>query len=237
LYNINKLESIPALILVGGFGKRLRSLTKNLPKVLINVRGNPFLHYILEYLHDQGIREVILCTGYKAQEINNYCGDGSKWNLQIAYSSEDQALGTGGAIYNARNMIKSNTFLVLNGDSLFRIDLNSLLDFHVKSMSKISICLTMVDNIKRFGSININPNGTITEFVEKGKSGAGFINAGTYLIEREVFSRFPRKKVISLEYDIFPDFVHKGLYGKLFKGAFLDIGTPRSLENVNKMIN
>ena len=234
---MNRLKPITAVILAGGFGTRLKPLKNDLPKVLLNIGGKPFLHYLLDFLHNQGIIDVVLCTGYKAQEIENFCGNGDKWNLSIKYSNEDQALGTGGAIYNARKMINSDTFLALNGDSFLKVDVLRFLDFHVNRKSAISICIASVDNINRFGSLTIDSIGKITEFMEKGKSGSGFINAGIYLIEREVLLSFPGSKVFSLEYDFFPQFVHNGLYGKLFEGTFLDIGIPSSLENANKIIS
>ena len=222
-----KILSLTALVLAGGLGTRLQSVVEDTPKVLAPVAGHPFLHYILSYLRGQGIKDVILCTGHKAGMVTDYCQSGSKWGLHIRYSVEQEALGTGGAIKNAAPMINSDPLIVLNGDSFAQADLTQMVGYHASKRAQITIALTEVAEKNRFGSVNVDADGSILGFKEKGELGRGLINAGIYVINRDVLDDFPDGKH-SIEHQIFPAYVHKGLFGKVIQGSFLDIGTPQS---------
>ena len=227
----NAKDTLPitTIVLAGGMGTRLKSIVEDTPKVLAPVAGHSFLHYLLSYLRRQGITDVILCTGYQADQVYDYCGDGSKWGLQIRYSSEHEALGTGGAIKNAAPLIISNPFIVLNGDSIVQANLNQLVEFHEEKMAQITIALTKVQEKGRFGSVALSIEDSILGFKEKGEGGKGLINAGIYVIARNVLDDFPVGKH-SIEHDIFPLYVNQGLFGKIISGSFIDIGTPESYE-------
>ena len=126
-----------ALILAGGIGERLRPITNNIPKPMVPVNGKSFLQYHIEELKRAGIKDIVLCTGYLSNKIQEYFGDGSKFDVKIKYSIEKKPLGTAGAIKNAEKYV-NNTFLVLNGDSYLKIDYNKLINFHKSKKAKLA---------------------------------------------------------------------------------------------------
>ena len=222
------MTSITTLVLAGGLGTRLRPVIGDLPKVLAPVAGCPFLHYVLQYLRSQGVSDVVLCTGYGAEQVADYCKDGSRWDMRVRYSPEAKPLGTGGAIKHAQFWIASNPFLVLNGDSLVRADLAQLVSFHTEKQARITMVLTEVPDKIRFGSVVLASDGPIAGFSEKGHEGGGLINAGIYLMDRAVLEAIPTESNVSVERGVFPCFVGKGLYGIVVPGPFIDIGTPEA---------
>lgn len=223
------LFSLTALVLVGGLGTRLRPVTGGLPKVLVSVAGRPFLDHLLSYLRDQGVSDVVLCTGHASERVADYCGSGERWGLRIHCSVEHKPLGTGGAIKNAGEFISSSPFLVLNGDSLVRADLAQLVQFHGEKRAQISMVLVKVEEQKRFGAVLLGKGDSIVGFEEKGRDGSGTINAGIYLFERSVLESIPAEGCVSVEKDVFPLYAGKGLYGFIASRPFIDIGTPDSL--------
>lgn len=222
------IGSITVLVLAGGMGTRLSPVIGDLPKVLAPVAGRPFLHYVLHYLRNQGISDIVLCTGYGAEQVADYCQDGSRWGVHVRYSAEVQPRGTGGAIKHAQPLIASDPFLVLNGDSLVQADLAHLISFHAEKQTWITIVLVEVPDKARFGSVVLASDDSIAGFNEKGHQGAGLINAGIYLMERAVLEAMPARCNASVERDVFPCFVGKGLYGMVVPGPFIDIGTPEA---------
>lgn len=218
------------LVLAGGLGTRLRPVVGNVPKVLASIGGRPFLYNILQYLHNQSQCDVVLCTGFEADQVAAYSGDGFQWGIRIRYSSEAEPLGTGGAIKHAQPLINSDPFLVLNADSLVNVDLSSLLGLHSQNRAKITIALTPVSDSSRFGSVELDKHGAVSAFGEKLKSGPGLINAGIYSIDRAVLDVIPAGRSVSLEREVFPHFLGKGMYGMVVRGPFIDIGTPEAYE-------
>lgn len=218
-----------AVVLCGGFGTRLRSVVGSLPKVLAPVGGHPFLHHVLTYLRRQGIADVVLATGYGAKEVATFGGDGSAWGVRLRYSAESEPLGTAGALRLAGTQGLSDPFLALNGDSLVPANLWRVLDFHCAHAARVTLVLTQTPNQGRFGSVRVEPDGRIVEFVEKGTNGPGLINAGIYVMQREVLGEIPAGRCVSLEHEVFPSLVGKGIYGIEVAGPFVDIGTPQAL--------
>ncbi len=223
-----EMASITALILCGGLGIRLRQVTGALPKVLAPVAGRPFLFHLLRYLAGQGVSDIVLCAGYAAEQVVSCCGDGSQWGVNLRYSSESKPLGTGGAITRAQPLIASDPFLVLNGDSLAQAGLADLIAFHAEKQAQISMVLAEVPDKTRFGSALLGGNDSIVGFSEKGHQGSGLINAGIYLMNCAALEVIPSERNVSIERDIFPRFIGKGLYGRFAAGLFIDIGTPES---------
>lgn len=217
-----------ALVLAGGLGSRLRPVVGNLPKVLAPIAGQPFLSYLLAYLRGQGIADILLSTGYGAEHVSDYCRDGSRWGVRVRYSREAEPLGTGGAIKRAEGLITSDPCLVLNGDSLVRADLARLLAAHAERQARITMALVEVPDKARFGSVLQADGGAIAAFREKGDQGSGLINAGIYVIDRAVLDAIPVGYNVSVERDVFPSFVGKGLYGLVVDAPFIDIGTPEA---------
>lgn len=229
-------KSITTLVLCGGLGTRLRSVTGDVPKVLASVAGHPFIYYVVRYLKEQGFRDIVLCTGYGAADVEAYCKNGSQWGVSIRYSPEAVPLGTGGAVKLAEPLIASSSFLVLNGDSIVQADLSRLVAVHERNNARITMALTEVPDKSRFGSVQLSVTGEITAFMEKGQTGIGFINAGVYMINRSVLNGLASGEKISIEQDVFPKFVSNGLYGVPITGLFIDIGIPESYQVAQTML-
>lgn len=218
-----------AFILAGGLGTRLRSVVADRPKVLADVAGRPFITFLLDQLASAGIRDVILGTGYMADLVESTLGPNYR-TLTLSYSRETTPLGTGGAIREALPMMQSPTVLVMNGDSYCDADLGEFLQKHQESGAAASILLAYVTDSGRFGSVKTAADGTVTEFAEKQPdTGPGWINAGIYLIDRSLIESIPENQAVSIERDVFPNWVGHGLHGMLLGKALLDIGTPESL--------
>jgi NDP-sugar pyrophosphorylase family protein len=221
-------SDITAVLLAGGLGTRLRSVVSDRPKILANICNRPFATFLLEQLMLAGIRDVVLCTGYLADEVYEELGDAYK-SLNLTYSKEDIPLDTGGALRLSLPYIKSDTALVMNGDSFVNIKIAVYMDWFFKKKCPASLLLTNVSDTRRFGKVLVEDGGRLFAFEEKGAgSGSGWINAGIYLIKKSLIETIPDGKPFSLEREFFPKLIHQGLYGFQFKGEFIDIGTPES---------
>lgn len=223
-----KLSDITAVILAGGLGTRLRPAVFDKPKVLAEVCGLPFLSYLLDQLCRAGAREVILCTGYMRDMVQKIYGDTYK-SLHLLYSLEDEPLDTGGAIRLAAPLFKSDVVLVMNGDSYIDADLCSYVGWFFEKDRQASILLARVSETGRYGMVKVEKDESILAFEEKGVArGASWINAGVYLLKKLLLRSFPLGKSFSLERELFPSLVGKGLFGHQCRGRFIDIGTPES---------
>lgn len=222
------LSGITAVILAGGLGIRLRPVVVDRPKVLAEVRGRPFLEYILDQLIDAGIRDVVLCTGYLGGQIQNFFGDAYK-TLHLVYSQELSPRGTAGALCLAKPSFRSDPVLVMNGDSFCQIDLQAFYMWYCERGADCALIATKVPDMQRYGRINSDASGRILNFEEKGsKVGPGWINAGIYLLSQNLLSKIPESDMVSLERDVFPCWIGHRFYAYCTHGAFLDIGTPES---------
>ena len=194
------------------------------------VAGVPFLQLLLERVRSQGMDQVILGTGYMAEQIENFFRDGQDLALRISYSREHEPLGTGGAIKLAEPLL-SDPVLVLNGDSYVEWSLAAAFELFAKRDAAAVIVLQTVPDVARYGSVRIDADGRVTEFVEKGtRTGAGLINAGVYLLRKEIVSALPPGRAVSLEKDVFPELLSGQVYGVVSDGLFIDIGIPADLE-------
>ncbi len=228
---------VDAIILVGGKGTRLRGIIDNLPKPMAVIAGKPFVEWLLLMLHHQGIQRAVMCTGYLREVVESYFGNGQNIGMEIRYAHDPFPLGTGGAVRNAINKTNSKRFLVLNGDSYCRFDLSNFLKDHLAHNAKASLTLVRVKDCSRYGSVKIDKDGMVLAFLEKSrKKHPGLVNAGIYLLEREVVEEFPENKMVSLEKEIFPNLIGNGLYGVLCKGFFIDIGTPDSFNKAKEIL-
>lgn len=204
------------------------------PKVLALAGGAPFLGRLLEHLGANGVHDVVLCTGYRAEDVEAFAGNGSRWGLDLRYSVEGAPLGTGGALQNARDLIASTPFLALNGDSFVKTDLAPFLEEHVRRRASATILLARVEDRSRFGSVRVSKDNFILSFEEKGATGRGLINAGIYVLELSVLDRIAPGGFISLETDVLPALVGNGLFGFSVDAPFIDIGTPESLAEAQR---
>lgn len=215
-----------AVILAGGFGTRLSHVVSDVPKPMAPVYGKPFLTYLIDRLIDAGIRRVILATGYKHECIESYFGTSYR-GIEIVYSQETTPLFTGGAILQAAQKIQSEDFVVLNGDTLFDIDLQKLYDFHVQNHANLTIALRQVADTSRYGSVTCT-NDNIVAFKEKAESiGAGDINGGIYAINREWLMNQNLPTKFSFEKELMQPLAgDPSFYGLRFNTYFIDIGIP-----------
>jgi len=223
--------AVPAVaaILAGGLGTRLRPVTGELPKVLADVGGRPFILHLLERLARAGVQKVVLCTGFGAAAVRERLGE-RHGTLHLAYSEETEPLGTGGALRLALPLLQAaDPVLVLNGDSCAAADLGAFSRAHRDSGAIVSLVAVRVPDAGRYGVLRTDPRGRIRSFAEKGGAGPGRINAGIYLISRRLITALPAGKPLSLERDVMPKWVRLGtVMAHADDGAFIDIGTPES---------
>lgn len=225
---ISDVSHSTVAILAGGLGTRLRSVVKEKPKVLASVRNHAFLEYVLDQLNNAHCKKIVLCTGYLGDQIENAFGETYK-KLHLFYSPEQMPLGTAGCLKNALPLLHSETILVMNGDSFCAVDLKKFWLFHIRSHSKASVVLCFVSDTSHYGKITLGKDGRIVEFQEKKEgNGKGLVNAGIYLIDKAYIAKIPNGKKLSLEKNIFPHWIGKGLYGYKSNNNFIDIGTPES---------
>jgi len=225
-----------ALILAGGLGTRLREIAKDIPKVMVDIKGKPFLEYLILQLKKYSLNDIILCTGYLKEKIENYFGNGNHLGVNIVYSEEPKPLGTGGAIKFVEDFILEDNFLVMNGDSFFDIDLDKLIYYHFNKRALVTMALAETKETKRFGSVRINKNGMIKYFVEKDqKANSNLINGGIYVLSREIFKYIPKDKSVSLEKEVFPKSINSNrFYGVSFKNYFIDVGIPKAYKKLQE---
>ena len=224
-----------AILLCGGMGTRLRSVVSDRPKPMADICGKPFLQYLLEMLRDKGITEVIFALGYMGEMIEEYFQDGSAFGLKIAYSYEEEPLGTGGAIRNALPKILEEEVLVLNADTYFPMDYQGLYRFHQENDGDFSLATRAVPDISRYGAVRRDAAGRILAWNEKLEDGgqplAGEINGGIYVMKKSLIAEIPEGKQ-SLEQDCIPKWLSEGkrIFGLPFDGYFMDIGIPKDYQ-------
>ncbi len=218
-----------AVVLVGGEGTRLRPLTETIPKPLLPLMDRASLDHVLDHLARHGVHEVVLSSSYLESTFHAFIED-RHGDPSIAWITETEPLGTGGAIVNARSSLDDDEpFFALNGDILTDLDLTAMLAFHRERGAVATIALTRVDDARPFGLVPTEPDGRVIEFREKPADlMPGDINAGTYVLEPSALRSWPVGENISIERQIFPSLVAGGqpLYGFLSDAYWLDLGTP-----------
>lgn len=216
------------MVLAGGLGTRLRSVVADRPKVMAEVLDRPFLAFLLDQLHDAGVQNVILCTGYLCEQVRDYFGREFR-GMQIQYSEERTPLGTGGALRLALPRVLTPTVLAMNGDSYCSANLQAYYAWHRQSAREMSLLLTPVSDSGRYGRVETNEADAVTAFVEKGAGAVpGWINAGVYLMRRSLLEKVSPNGVVSMERDLLPSWIGNGVGGFRCESRFLDIGTPES---------
>ena len=223
------------IILAGGLGTRLKDVIGDLPNPLAPVGDRPFLEYIIKFISTQGFNDIIISCGHRAETFKDYFGHGSDLGLRITYTVEEDLLGTGGAIRFAEPLIDFGDFIVASGDTYFEVDLRDLMEFHKAREAIATIALVHKKDASRYGSVVMDDDNAITAFIEKSdEKEAGNINGGIYVFKREIFDYIPTDKVCSLETEILPLLIGKGLYGFPVDGYFIDIGVPEDYERAKK---
>ena len=214
------------VILAGGLGKRLHSVTGGAQKVLAKIGDKPFLEILIDYIASQGGKRFILCVGHGKDEIEAYFKNKYQ-DREIIFSREEAPLGTGGAIKQGSSHVKTDLFLAMNGDCFCVIDYKCLIAFHQKQKAKATLAVTLMPDARDYGTIEISASGAIDAFKEKQPMIApAFINTGTYCFDRDVFSLVETPSKFPIEYDFFPHLVGQGFYAFKVENRFIDIGTP-----------
>ena len=222
-----------AILLCGGLGTRLRSVVSDRPKPMADIAGKPFLHYLVKMLSESGVRHLIFALGYMGEQIEAYFQSGEEYGLSISYSYEDSPLGTGGAIRNALSKVSGENVLVLNADTYFRTDYESLLREQLKNKAAMTIASRKIEDISRYGAILKDESGRILRWNEKMSSDQveaprpGEINGGIYVMQKSLIEKIPEGKQ-SLENDCIPAWLKDGVYLQAISsdGYFMDIGIP-----------
>lgn len=216
-----------AIILAGGLGTRLQQTVSDLPKSMAPLGGRPFLEYLLKYLENNFVQNVVLSLGYKADLITEHFGAAYR-KLNLSFIVEDEPLGTGGAVMKALDNTRSDNVIVLNGDTLFDVDLPEMLQQHIISKAQVTIALHEVPDTGRYGAVITNNDGRIVAFQEKQSgTGRGQINGGVYIIRREYLKTLNLPENFSIEKDLFQaHFSDVSYYGYYGSGYFIDIGIP-----------
>jgi D-glycero-alpha-D-manno-heptose 1-phosphate guanylyltransferase len=223
-----------AIILAGGLGTRLRSVVADVPKCMAPVNGIPFINFVISYLKNEGVERFILSLGYKSEIIIDYIEKEFK-NTEIEYVIENEPLGTGGAIRLACSKVKGTDVLILNGDTLFNIDIKHLSSFHNRNKADFSVALKEMKNFSRYGSVEIDEDYTVKAFNEKIFCNKGFINGGVYVLNIATFFQQSFPPVFSFEKDFLEEYMNKKkFYGLPCDYYFIDIGIP---EDYSRFIN
>jgi mannose-1-phosphate guanylyltransferase len=218
-----------ALILAGGEGTRLRPLTSTVPKPVVPLANRPFISFMIDWLRHHGVDDVVLSCGFLAEGVRRVLGDGESLGVRIRYVEEPTPLGTGGALRFAGDLL-DDRFFMLNGDVLTDIDLSGQLAQHEQTAARATIALIEVEDPSAYGLVTLNADLSLREFLEKpsaDQNGAHLVNAGAYVIEHSVLDEMAEPGTnISIERDVFPTLVGRGLFGFVGEGYWLDIGTP-----------
>jgi mannose-1-phosphate guanylyltransferase len=219
---------VQALVLAGGEGTRLRPLTYTTPKPVMPLAGRPFLSFMLDWARSHGVDEVIMSCGFMSDEVRQVLGDIYD-GMRLRYVVEDEPLGTAGPVRLAYDEgVLEERLLVLNGDVLTDIDLTQELAIHERSGARATLALYPVEDTSSYGVVPTAKDGAVEAFIEKGEGDppTNRINAGAYVIERDVVERIAAGRPVSFEREVFPSLVGEGLYGYEAAGYWIDIGTP-----------
>jgi mannose-1-phosphate guanylyltransferase len=229
LYNLGKLIGVmKTVILAGGFGKRLKPLTDTRPKPMIEVLNVPIIEWQVRWLRKFGIKDFVMCVGYMKEQIIDHIGNGAKFDSRIDYSFEEKALGTGGALLNAKQLISNQgSFFVLNGDILTELDPNRL------NIANSNV-LAVVPLRSPFGMVELDVNSTVRGFIEKPEIPDRWINAGLYRFTQEIFRYLPQEG--NIEVTALPALAKEGrLQAVRYKDIFWrSIDSHKDIEEASK---
>ena len=223
-----------AVLLVGGQGTRLRPLTINTPKPMLPVAGVPFTVHQITRARDAGVTRIVLATSYRADVFREFI-EGTDLGIEIVIVTEDEPLGTGGAIRHALPHLTSgpeDSILVFNGDVLSGLDIRALVDHHTAGNADVTLDLTPVDDPRAYGLVPTDADGRVLSFLEKPQTPEEIItdqiNAGCYVFKRRIIESIPAGRPVSVERETFPGLLAAGatVLGVVDRGYWLDLGTP-----------
>lgn len=225
-----------ALILCGGLGTRLKEEVSDRPKSMAPIRGKPFLEILIRSLKAKGIDDFVLATGHMGGQIEDYFAGGACWDVKIRYSREAAPLGTGGAVKLAEPLL-AERFLVLNGDTLVEFDPAALERRLEGTGAPLVLAIREEAHPERYGAVDIDADGRVRAFVEKGIRVGRHINAGVYLVRKEALALMEAGRAISLEKEWIPRLIERGIYGVETLGLFIDIGVPEDFRRAQDLLN
>lgn len=234
----NNLDDIDVVILCGGFGTRLRSAVDDRPKVLANIGNRTFIDILIDNIKVYGLKNIILCVGYLKEQIKNHFNNDYK-DYNIRFSDENTPLGTGGALKNTMSLINSDPFMVMNGDSICKTNYQDFYNFHINKDAILSMVLAKSKTHQDFGNVILDQSQRIIKYQEKeninykkdkvNNKDKYLVNAGIYLVRKDIFSYMPNNDQFSLEYNFFPkliDNISNKCFGFITECELIDIGTP-----------
>lgn len=215
-----------AIVLAGGLGTRLRSAVPDLPKCMAPVNGRPFLSFVMKHLQQQGISRFIFSLGYRSEAFTSFIsGMLAKESYKLVI--EKDPLGTGGAIQLAIQHAQTENTVVVNGDSIFAVDITQLAAFHQQKAAECTLSLKAMTDFDRYGVVELNQNNSISLFREKQAYPAGLINGGVYLLNKTAFLEKALPEKFSFETDYLQRYYKEGkIFGMEQDGYFIDIGIP-----------
>jgi len=228
-----------AVILAGGLGTRLRPITEKVPKVLVEVKGRPFLYWQLQFLKEQGVKDVLLLCAYLGEQIREKFRDGRDLNLNIDYSFEPEPLGTGGALKLARPQLAEEFFL-FNGDSFLHIDMNGMREFYKKnSFDAVMSCFRELHQTVVPANLIVEEGakgGAVRAYKKNAGDGYNAVDSGVYILKRKILDQ-PTVDQFALE-DLWPDLMARGKLGAYFETEkFYDIGTVDRLKKFEETLS
>ncbi|MEO0376843.1 MAG: NDP-sugar synthase [Cyanobacteria bacterium P01_A01_bin.17] len=223
-----------AVIIAGGKGTRLQPLTFGSPKPMLPILDRPFLSWMVERCQQAGITDILMNIRYQAEQIQDYFGDGEAFGVKIRYVIEETALDTAGAMKLAEPYYTGDSLIVFNADILTDLDLGALIEAHKKTQAKATITLTRVEDPTAFGLVELSDEGSVVAFREKptaeeaAQLGIDTVNAGTYILEPDIFAQYPNNQPLSFERTVFPDLLtqQQRVTGFIWDGYWMDLGTP-----------
>jgi NDP-sugar pyrophosphorylase family protein len=221
-------NAVDAIVLCGGAGLRLKSVTGDAPKSLAYIGERPFLAILLNQLQRYGSDRVILAVGYQKELIHSQFGDQAH-GLKIGYSIESTPLGTGGALRNALSQMEANCALIMNGDSYTDADLRLFSICHQNTNADVSVLVVPANGRTDCGLVSVDSDGRILGFREKqSASGKQYVNAGIYVVNKQILDEIPTGIQVSLEAELFPQWLGESKHLRAFHypGQCIDIGTP-----------
>lgn len=223
--------------MAGGLATRLRPLTDDIPKSMISIEGKTFLQYQIELLNPYGVKEIVLCVGYRGKKIENYFGNGNKYNARILYSYEkEKLLGTGGALKLAEPYLDEKFFLIW-GDSYVRLNYKEMYDFHMKNSCDFDVTMAIFYNIRNYDKSNIvYKNGKIKKYEKNSNDEMKYIDAGLMVMNKKLLISIPPGKVFHIE-DLFNKLAkEERLQPFLIKKRYYEIGSLKGLNQFTKFV-